>query len=81
MADYREYFLLLVEATTIEYGVVGGQTPRPGDDGVAMTERVRGEVTRAAAGHLRDRFGHWTGFREWAPQTADRILSYLITGN
>ena len=56
-------------------------TALPGEDGVAMTERVRGEVTRAAATHLEGRFGHWSGFTQWAPQTADRILSYLITGN
>ena len=81
VADYREYVLRLLDATALEYRAVGGQTPRPGEDGVAMTERVRGDVTHAAAQHLRERFGHWTGFREWAPQTADRILSYLITGN
>ena len=81
VADYREYILRLLDATALEYRNAGGQVPQPGEDGVAMTERVRGEVTRAAATHLRERFGHWSGYREWAPQTADRILSYLITGN
>jgi glyoxylase-like metal-dependent hydrolase (beta-lactamase superfamily II) len=81
VGDYRDYVLRLLEATEREYRAAGGQVPLPGEDGVAMTERVRGEVTRAAAAALRERFGHWSGYREWAPQTADRILSYLITGN
>ncbi len=81
VADYREYVLRLLDATDVEYRAAGGQTPRAGEDGVAMTERVRGEVTRAAAARLRERFGHWAGFHEWAPQTSDRMLSYLITGN
>jgi glyoxylase-like metal-dependent hydrolase (beta-lactamase superfamily II) len=81
VADYREYVLRLLDATHLEYRAAGGQVPLPGEDGVAMTERVRGEVTRAAATHLEGRFGHWSGFTQWAPQTADRILSYLITGN
>lgn len=81
VADYREYILRLLEATRMAYRAVGEQTPRPGEDGVAMTERVRGEVTATAAASLRARFGHWSGYAQWAPQTADRILSYLITGN
>jgi glyoxylase-like metal-dependent hydrolase (beta-lactamase superfamily II) len=81
VADYREYLLRLLESTAREFRAAGGQAPLPGEDGVAMTERVRGEVTRAAAAPLRERFGHWAGFDQWAPQTADRILSYLITGN
>ena len=71
----------LLDAVSAEIRAAGGQVPLPGEDGVAMTERVRGEVTRAAATHLEGRFGHWSGFTQWAPQTADRILSYLITGN
>jgi glyoxylase-like metal-dependent hydrolase (beta-lactamase superfamily II) len=81
VADYREYLLRLLESTAREFRAAGGQAPRPGEDGVAMTERVRDEVTRAAAMPLRARFGHWAGFEQWAPQTSDRILSYLITGN
>lgn len=81
VADYREYLLRLLEATDAEYRAAGGQMPQPGEDGVAMTERVRGEVTRAAAARLPERFRQWSGWRQWAPQTADRILSYLITGN
>lgn len=81
VADYREYVLRLLDATRAAYRAVGEQMPRPGEDGVAMTERVRGEVTAAAAATLRERFGHWSGYTQWAPQTADRILSFLITGN
>ncbi|MCP5327095.1 MAG: MBL fold metallo-hydrolase [Steroidobacteraceae bacterium] len=81
VTDYREYILRLLDATRLAYRAVGEQTPQPGEDGVAMTERVRGEVAAAAAATLRDRFGHWSGYVQWAPQTADRILSYLITGN
>ena len=81
VADYRDYLLRLLDATREAYRAVGEQAPRPGEDGVAMTERVRGEVAAAAAAKIRDRFGHWSGYAQWAPQTADRILSYLITGN
>ncbi len=87
LTDYREYLLRLLEATRSAYAEVGGQMPRPGEDGVDMTERVRGEVTALAASRLADhagqlgRFGDWSGFRQWAPQTADRILSFIITGN
>ena len=79
--DYRDYILRLLDATAECFRAAGGQVPRSDEDGVAMTERVRGEVTRAAAARLRSQFGHWSGFTQWAPQTADRILSYLITGN
>ncbi|MCS6946063.1 MAG: hypothetical protein NZM12_00430, partial [Steroidobacteraceae bacterium] len=79
--DYRDYLLRLLEATERAFRASGGQAPLPGEDGVAMTERVRGEVARAAAAQLGGRYGHWRGFEQWAPQTADRILSYLITGN
>lgn len=81
VGDYREYVLRLLDATRAAYRAVGEQTPRAGEDGVAMTERVRGEVAATAAATLRERFGHWAGYAQWAPQTADRILSYLITGN
>jgi glyoxylase-like metal-dependent hydrolase (beta-lactamase superfamily II) len=81
VADYREYLLRLLDATQRAFAASGGQVPAPGEDGVAMTERVRGEVSQAAARAIEPRFGHWTGFRQWAPQTADRILSFLITGN
>ncbi len=79
--DYREYLLRLLDSTAAAFQASGGQVPRPEEDGVAMTERVRGEVCVAGAAGLRGRFGHWGGFEAWAPQTADRILSYLITGN
>lgn len=79
--DYRDYILRLLEATDREYRRGGGQVPLPGEDGVAMTERVRGDITRAAADSLRERFGAWSGYEQWAAQTADRILSFLITGN
>lgn len=81
VGDYRDYLLRLLEATQRVFAASGGQAPLPGEDGVAMTERVRGEVAQAAARELESRYGHWSGFRQWAPQTADRILSYLITGN
>jgi glyoxylase-like metal-dependent hydrolase (beta-lactamase superfamily II) len=79
--DYHEYLLWLLDATDKCYHATGGQMPLPGEDGVAMTERVRHEVTARAAAQLRGRFGHWSGFEQWAPQTADRVLSFLITGN
>jgi glyoxylase-like metal-dependent hydrolase (beta-lactamase superfamily II) len=81
VVDYRDYLQRLLEATRRVFAASGGQVPRSDEDGVAMTERVRGEVTQAAADELRARYGHWSGFPQWAPQTADRILSYLITGN
>jgi glyoxylase-like metal-dependent hydrolase (beta-lactamase superfamily II) len=81
VADYRDYLLRLRDATSAAYRAVGEQAPQPGEDGVAMTERVRGEVARAAAAQIAASYGHWSGFTQWAPQTADRILSFLITGN
>ena len=81
VSDYHEYLLWLLDATDQAYQQLGGQMPQPGEDGVAMTERVRAEVGAAAASRLRSRFGHWSGFEQWAPMTADRVLSFLITGN
>lgn len=81
VTDYQEYLLWLLDATDVAFRTVGGQAPRPGEDGIAMTERVRGEVTAMASARLRERFGHWAGFEQWCPMTADRILSFLITGN
>jgi glyoxylase-like metal-dependent hydrolase (beta-lactamase superfamily II) len=81
VSDYRDYLLRLLDATRREYEADGGQTPLPGEDGIAMTERVRRGVTERAAAAIRQRYGHWPGFDAWAPQTADRILSFLITGN
>ncbi len=78
---YRIYFADLVEATRAEFSDLGGQTPLPGEDGVAMTERVRRATCDSAAGRLRPRYGSWRGFDQWAPMNADRVLSYLITGN
>ncbi|MCS7002470.1 MAG: MBL fold metallo-hydrolase [Dehalococcoidia bacterium] len=78
---YRQYFDDLLAATAQAYQASGGQTPMPGEDGVAMTERVRQQTCQAAADAVRSTWGHWRGFDAWAPRTADRILSYLITGN
>jgi glyoxylase-like metal-dependent hydrolase (beta-lactamase superfamily II) len=79
--DYHEYLLWLLDATERAYEALGGQVPEPGEDGIAMTERVRSAVGTRARDSLRKRFGHWPGFEQWAPMTADRILSFLITGN
>jgi glyoxylase-like metal-dependent hydrolase (beta-lactamase superfamily II) len=81
VADYLAYLRALQQATEEAFFARGDKTPLPGEDGVAMTERVRGEVCQAAAARLRDRYGHWRGFDAWAPRNADRVLSYLITGN
>jgi glyoxylase-like metal-dependent hydrolase (beta-lactamase superfamily II) len=78
---YRQYFADLLAATEIAFRAQGGQSPLEGEDGVAMTERVRTATCRAAAAELEGRYGHWIGFRQWAPLNADRVLSYLITGN
>lgn len=78
---YREYFRDLVTATDAAFSAAGGQTPLAGEDGVAMTERVRAETCRQVAMKLEPTYGSWLGFREWAPMNADRALSYLITGN
>lgn len=77
---YRRYFEALMEATRAEWQRMGGQTSLPGEDGVTMTERVRGLACTGAAARLEPEFGGWRGFREWAPKNADRVLSYLITG-
>lgn len=78
---YLDYLLRLRDATDEAYRATGEQTPAAGEDGVAMTERVRREVTSRAVQSLDDRYAQWAGFREWAPMTADRILSFIITGN
>ena len=78
---YREYFRDLVTATETAFDATGGQSPLSGEDGVAMTERVRADTCRRVAASLEDKYGTWTGFRQWAPMNADRALSYLITGN
>ncbi|MFN8531976.1 MAG: MBL fold metallo-hydrolase [Dehalococcoidia bacterium] len=77
----RRYLLDLLEAVEAAYRSGGGQAPLPGEDGVSMTERVRRGVCQRAADSVRDRYGNWTGFDLWAPMTADRLLSYVITGN
>jgi glyoxylase-like metal-dependent hydrolase (beta-lactamase superfamily II) len=77
----HQYLLDLLAATEREYRAQGEQVPLPGEDGVAMTERVRWGVCQRAAEALRSQYGHWKGFEVWAPLTADRLLSYLITGN
>ena len=66
VVDYREYLVRLLDATRSVYESSGGQTPRPGEDGVEMTERVRHEVTEEAASRVAPMFGHWRGFRQWA---------------
>ncbi|GIW06917.1 MAG: hypothetical protein KatS3mg060_1722 [Dehalococcoidia bacterium] len=77
----RDFYRDLLDAVKRAYAASGGQEPLPGEDGVAMTERVRLAVCNAAADALRPTYGAWRGFDAWAPQTADRVLSYLITGN
>lgn len=78
---YREYFRDLVAATEAAFAATGGQSALEGEDGVAMTERVRVETCRMVAASLEPKYGTWLGFREWSPMNADRALSYLITGN
>ncbi len=78
---YREYFGDLVAATEAAFSAAGGQSPLAGEDGVAMTERVRAQTCRRVAAALEAKYGSWLGFDEWAPMNADRALSYLITGN
>lgn len=78
---YRDYFHDLLAAAEAEWARTGGQVPLPGEDGVAMTERVRLETCRRIADRLRPTYGTWRGFDAWAPRNADRTLSYLITGN
>ncbi|MFN8532397.1 MAG: MBL fold metallo-hydrolase [Dehalococcoidia bacterium] len=77
----RAFYQDLLAATARLYLDIGGQEPLPGEDGVAMTERVRIAVCQAAADAIRPTYGTWRGFDAWAPQTADRIMMYLITGN
>lgn len=79
--DYRTYFHELIDISAQEFASMGGQKPLPGEDGVQMTERVRNETCARVAERLRPRYGHWPGFKEWAPMNANRTLSYLITGN
>ena len=79
--DYRSYFHELIDFTAQEFASMGGQKPLPGEDGVDMTERVRNETCARVAARLRPRWGHWHGFKQWAPMNANRTLSYLITGN
>jgi glyoxylase-like metal-dependent hydrolase (beta-lactamase superfamily II) len=81
VSRYREYFADLVTATEAAFSSAGGQSPLAGEDGVAMTERVRVETCRHVAAALKPKYGSWLGFDEWAPMNADRALSYLITGN
>lgn len=81
LAWNRDFYADLVEATARLYAASGGEAPRDGEDGVAMTERVWTSVCAGAAEALRPKYGRWRGFDAWAPQTAERVLSYLITGN
>jgi hypothetical protein len=78
---YRDYFEDLLAACREVFPASGEETPLPGEDGVAVTERVRLAACRAAAERIRPRYGEWRGFSEWAPRNADRVLSFLITGN
>jgi glyoxylase-like metal-dependent hydrolase (beta-lactamase superfamily II) len=77
----RRYLLEMIESASTAFDQVGGQRALPGEDGVTMTERVRGEVCRQVIDRLRPRYGGWRGFEAWAPRTADRMLSYVIIGN
>lgn len=78
---YREYLEDLRDATRSAFEKTNGQTPLSGEDGVHMTERIFNEVCRAAAAAIKPKYGHWRGFEQWAPMTANRILMYLIMGN
>ena len=55
--------------------------PLPGEDSVAMTQRIRDGASLAAAEAVRHKYGSWRGFDAWAPMTADRVISYLVLGN
>lgn len=77
VTDYRDYLLRLRSPFVRAADKCCSQT----EDGFAMTERLRIQVTQAAADSIADRFGPSRGFTARAPQTADRILSYPITGN
>jgi len=80
VAEYRLYFTHLQAAAEEALQAIGGLRPRPGEDDVALHERVRREVCAAATERLRERFGHWRGYDPWTPRAADRVLSYLLTG-
>lgn len=81
VGDTGRYITRLLEATRDEFGRSGGQQGEPGEDGVAMTERWRASICERAAARIGGEFAHWRGYKEWAPRTADRLLSFLITGN
>lgn len=81
LGTHRRYFDALLVAAEAEYRGMGGQTLLPGEDPVAMTERVRRTTCEQAADRVRAEFGWMRGFDQWAPKNADRILTYLITGN
>ncbi len=81
VADTGRYLSRLLDATRDEFGKSGGQQAEPGEDGVTMTERWRAGICTRAAARIGDEFSNWRGYKEWAPRTADRLLSYLITGN
>lgn len=77
----RSYFADLKQVSAREWASSGGQIPLEDEDGIAMTERVRGELCRRVADALRPKYHQMVGFDAWAPQNADRMLSMLITGN
>ena len=78
--DYRDFYNELVEAAHRESNS-GEHVAPPDSDGVAATEIVRIGIADAVTASLRPKYGHWRGYEEWVPQTTDRVLSYLITGN
>ncbi len=78
--DYRDFYNELVEAARRESNS-GEHVAPPGSDGVAATEIVRIGIADAVTASLRSKYGHWRGYEEWVPQTTDRVLSYLVTGN
>lgn len=81
--ETSRYLETLLSATREEFAKSGGQSPLPGEDGVEMTERWRRAICDAGAQRViaNASFATWRGTRQWAPRTADRILSFLITGN
>lgn len=78
--DYRDFYNELVEAARRKSNS-GEHVAPPDSDGVAATEIVRIGIADAVTASLRPKYGHWRGYEEWVPQTTDRVLSYLITGN